>query len=172
MTAFSWRRVRICQTSVELSNSPADPICEDASQTWRRIDSSCRCCMTGNIDGNWRVKRQAGPSWPLARALEAAPARADSGRPASFVSSVMTSSHALVESRTCSEYSLVILESSASMAAMRSFSAAGKSAPELRKSANVSSTKRCWTAGSVAISALPPTALITAHKRSFRASDE
>ena len=70
----------------------------------------------------------------------AAAALADSGRPASFDSSVMTSSHALVESNTCSAYALVIFESSASISAMRAFGSAGRSAPSWIKSNIVSST--------------------------------
>jgi hypothetical protein len=74
----------------------------------------------------------------LERAFATAAAFAESGRPSSFDSSVMMSSHALVASRTFSEYFLVSLESSESMAAMRDFSASGQAAPDSMKSAMVS----------------------------------
>ena len=153
MAAFSLRSARICQTSAVLSCSPLPATPTEAFHTWCRIASSSRCCITGNIDGIWSVKRHAGAS-SVARffafAFASAAAFAEAGRPASFASSRITSSQALVESKTFSEYCFVSFESSASIAAMRAFRSGGRSAPDWANSCIVSSTKRRRTGSSPA----------------------
>jgi hypothetical protein len=116
---------------------PAGADLVDASQTWRRMPSSWRCCISGNIDGNWRVKRHAGCSvggQPLARALAAAAALAESGRPSSFASSVIDQ----VPSVGRVEHVLGVLFGELGQFRLdrrSAFWSGGRSAPDWRKSA-------------------------------------
>ena len=172
ISAFCLRSSMIFQTRSELSKGASEPTVTEACQTVLRSSASWACCMMGDMEGWWRVKRHAGASMPFARAFAAAEAVAESGRPASFDSSVMMISQALVASRTFSEYFLVTMESSESMAAMRAFISSGRSAPEFRKSARVSSMWRCWMGVRFFAAEFSATALSTAKRRGLRDREE
>ena len=119
----------------------------------RRGPHDCRRCTPrgGSTDcrdrsspprspGPWRVKRQ--PSRPLRAALARADASAVGGRPATSASSAITSSKALVESRTFSENLVVSWVSSTSSSSSRFLPAASRSAPCLRNVSTVLWRKR------------------------------